>query len=89
MTQNEMIEQFKKQLEEVVAKIKELDQELNLKKEEYFKLTGAVQALELAAQQGDAPTTPTEGVSITDTTPTPPPADGMVPPQVTSKGIVQ
>ena len=34
MTQNEMIEQFKKQLEEVVAKIKELDQELNLKKEE-------------------------------------------------------
>ena len=89
MTQNEMIEQFKKQLEEVVAKIKELDQELNLKKEEYFKLTGAVQALELAAQQGDAPTTPTEGISITDTTPTPPPADGMVPPQVTSKGIVQ
>ena len=89
MTQNEMIEQFKKQLEEVVTKIKELDQELNLKKEEYFKLTGAVQALELAAQQGDAPTTPTEGVSITDTTPTPPPADGMVPPQVTSKGIVQ
>ena len=38
MTQNEMIDQFKKQLEEVVAKIKELDQELNLKKEEYFKL---------------------------------------------------
>ena len=38
MTQNEMIEQFKKQLEEVVTKIKELDQELNLKKEEYFKL---------------------------------------------------
>ena len=47
MTQNEMIEQFKKQLEEVVTKIKELDQELNLKKEEYFKLTGAVQALSL------------------------------------------
>ena len=84
MTQNEMIEQFKKQLEETVTKIKELDQELNLKKEEYFKLTGAVQALELAAQQGDAPTTPTEGVSITDTTPTPPPA-GVVsgPPIVT------
>ena len=89
MTQNEMIEQFKKQLEETVTKIKELDQELNLKKEEYFKLTGAVQALELAAQQGDAPTTPTEGVSITDTTPTPPPADGMVPPQLTSKGVIQ
>ena len=89
MTQNEMIDQFKKQLEEVVAKIKELDQELNLKKEEYFKLTGAVQALELAAQQGDAPTTPTEGVSITDTTPPAPPADGMVPPQVTSKGVIQ
>ena len=33
MTQPEMIEQFKKQLEETVTKIKELDQELNLKKE--------------------------------------------------------
>ena len=79
MTQNEMIEQFKKQLEEVVAKIKELDQELNLKKEEYFKLTGAVQALELAQQQENSPTTG-EVTNIADTTPTPPPADGMVPP---------
>ena len=60
MTQNEMIEQFKKQLEEVVTKIKELDQELNLKKEEYFKLLGAVQALELADKGvPDAPETET------------------------------
>ena len=86
MTQNEMIDQFKKQLEEVVTKIKELDQELNLKKEEYFKLTGAVQALELAAKESESPT---EGGTIADTTPTPPPADGMVPPQVTSKGVIQ
>jgi len=86
MTQNEMIEQFKKQLEEVVTKIKELDQELNLKKEEYFKLTGAVQALELAAQQDG---TSTQGATIEDTTPPTPPADGMVPPQVTSKGVIQ
>ena len=86
MTQNEMIDQFKKQLEEVVTKIKELDQELNLKKEEYFKLTGAVQALELAAKESESPTA---GGTITDTTPPAPPADGMVPPQVTSKGIVQ
>ena len=64
MTQNEMIEQFKKQLEEVVTKIKELDQELNLKKEEYFKLTGAVQALELAAKESESPTA---GGTITDT----------------------
>ena len=86
MTQNEMIEQFKKQLEEVVAKIKELDQELNLKKEEYFKLTGAVQALELAAKESESPTTPG---TLEDTTPPVPPADGMVPPQVTSKGVIQ
>ena len=86
MTQNEMIEQFKKQLEEVVTKIKELDQELNLKKEEYFKLTGAVQALELAAKESENPTT---AGTLEDTTPTPPPADGMVPPQVTSKGVIQ
>ena len=65
MTQNEMIEQFKKQLEEVVTKIKELDQELNLKKE-YFKLTGAVQALELATKESENPTTPG---TLEDTTP--------------------
>ena len=85
MTQNEMIEQFKKQLEEVVAKIKELDQELNLKKEEYFKLTGAVQALELAAKESENPTT---RATIADTTPAAPPADGMVQPPATT-GIVQ
>lgn len=85
MTQNEMIEQFKKQLEEVVTKIKELDQELNLKKEEYFKLTGAVQALELAAKESESPTA---GGTITDTTPPAPPADGMVQPPATT-GIVQ
>ena len=86
MTQNEMIEQFKKQLEETVTKIKELDQELNLKKEEYFKLTGAIQALELAAKESETPTTPG---TIDDTTPPTPPAEGMVPPQVTSKGVIQ
>ena len=85
MTQNEMIEQFKKQLEETVTKIKELDQELNLKKEEYFKLTGAVQALELAAKESESPTA---GGTITDTTPPAPPADGMVQPPATT-GIVQ
>jgi len=88
MTQPEMIEQFKKQLEEVVTKIKELDQELNLKKEEYFKLTGAVQALELAAQSDG---TSTEGATIADTTPPAPPADGMVPPTtpVPATGVIQ
>ena len=85
MTQNEMIDQFKKQLEEVVTKIKELDQELNLKKEEYFKLTGAVQALELAAKESESPTT---GGTIADTAPAAPPADGMVQPPATT-GIVQ
>ncbi len=85
MTQNEMIDQFKKQLEEVVTKIKELDQELNLKKEEYFKLTGAVQALELAVKESESPTT---GGTIADTTPAAPPADGMVQPPATT-GIVQ
>ena len=85
MTQNEMIDQFKKQLEEVVTKIKELEQELNLKKEEYFKLTGAVQALELAVKESESPTT---GGTIADTTPAAPPADGMVQPPATT-GIVQ
>ena len=48
MTTAEMAADFKKQLEAVVEKIKELDTEINAKKEEYFKLLGAVQALELA-----------------------------------------
>ena len=48
MTTAEMAADFKKQLEAVVEKIKELDTEINTKKEEYFKLLGAVQALELA-----------------------------------------
>jgi hypothetical protein len=51
MTTQEMIDNFKTQLEECVARIKELDTEINTKKEEYFKLLGAVQALELTQSQ--------------------------------------
>jgi hypothetical protein len=51
MTTQEMIDNFKAQLEDCVSKIKELDAEINGKKEEYFKLLGAVQALELTQQQ--------------------------------------
>jgi hypothetical protein len=56
MTTQEMIANFKTQLEECVAKIKELDTEMNLKKEEYFKLLGAVQALEMTQQQSEETT---------------------------------
>lgn len=56
MTTQEMIEDFKGQLEACVAKIKELDSEINIKKEEYFKLLGAVQALELSQQQSEVST---------------------------------
>lgn len=62
MTTAEMAADFKKQLEAVVEKIKELDTEINTKKEEYFKLLGAVQALELAEKgvpDGDGVETPT------------------------------
>jgi|SaaInlV_100m_DNA_5_1039725.scaffolds.fasta_scaffold05517_5 hypothetical protein len=56
MTTEEMITNFRTQLEECVARIKELDTEMNVKKEEYFKLVGAVQALELAGKGSpDAP----------------------------------
>lgn len=53
MTTTEMLDNFKTQLEECVSKIKELDTEINLKKEEYFKLLGAVQALELTQQTSE------------------------------------
>ena len=48
----EMIDQFKKQLEGVVAKIRELDTEINTKKEEYFRLQGAIEALSMADKEG-------------------------------------
>ena len=48
----EMIDQFKTQLEEVVAKIRELDTEINTKKEEYFRLQGALEALQMADKEG-------------------------------------
>ena len=56
MTTQEMIENFKGQLEECVARIKELDTEINIKKEEYFKLLGAVQVLELTQNQSETTT---------------------------------
>lgn len=56
MTTQEMIVNFRTQLEECVSKIKELDTEINLKKEEYFKLLGAVQALELTQQTSEETT---------------------------------
>jgi hypothetical protein len=52
MTTDEMIANFKQQLEDCVASIKDLDTQINTKKEEYFKLLGAVQALELTKSQG-------------------------------------
>ncbi len=48
MANSEMIDQFKTQLEGVVAKIRELDTEINTKKEEYFRLQGAIEALQMA-----------------------------------------
>ena len=49
---SEMIDQFKTQLEGVVAKIRELDTEINTKKEEYFRLQGAIEALQMADKEG-------------------------------------
>jgi len=51
MTVEEMISNFKQQLEDCVTAIKDLDTQINSKKEEYFKLLGAVQALELTKSQ--------------------------------------
>ena len=56
MTTDEMIANFKQQLEDCVASIKDLDTQINTKKEEYFKLLGAVQALELTQNQSETTT---------------------------------
>ena len=48
MTTDEMILDFQDQLKKIVDEIKDLDTQINVKKEQYFRLQGAVEALNLA-----------------------------------------
>ena len=48
-----MITRFEKNMKELVEEIRELDTTLTSKKEEFFRLQGAIEGLKMAKQQED------------------------------------
>ena len=51
MTVTEMITQFEKNIKELVEEIRELDATISSKKEEFFRLQGAIEGLKMAKEQ--------------------------------------
>ena len=51
MTVTEMITRFEKNMKELVEEIRELDTTLTSKKEEFFRLQGAIEGLKMAKDQ--------------------------------------
>jgi hypothetical protein len=51
MTITEMIERFEKNIKDLVEEIRELDSTLTGKKEEFFRLQGAIEGLKMAKEQ--------------------------------------
>lgn len=60
MSIEEMIESFKEQQKEVVEEVRNLENKINGKKEDYFKLQGAIEALtiQLNPSAGQPPAGP-------------------------------
>ena len=48
-----MITRFEKNMKELVEEIRELDSTLTTKKEEFFRLQGAIEGLKMAKEQED------------------------------------
>jgi len=53
MTVTEMITRFEKNMKDLVEEIRELDTTLTTKKEEFFRLQGAIEGLKMAKEQED------------------------------------
>ena len=51
MTVTEMVTRFEKNMKELVDEIRELDTTLTAKKEEFFRLQGAIEGLKMAKDQ--------------------------------------
>lgn len=51
MTVTEMITQFEKNMKDLVDEIREIDGTLTAKKEEFFRLQGAIEGLKMAKEQ--------------------------------------
>jgi len=64
MTTEQMIADFQEQLKKIVEEIRDLDSQINSKKEQYFRLQGAVEALNMT--QTTEATPETEGVATAE-----------------------
>jgi len=53
MTIDEMIKRFEKNLKDLVDEIRDMDGAIAQKKEEFFRLQGAIEGLRMAKQDGD------------------------------------
>jgi len=53
MTTEEMIKDFQDQLKKIVDEIRDLDSQINSKKEQYFRLQGAVEALNMTQKESE------------------------------------
>lgn len=63
MTNEQMIVDFQEQIKKVVDEIKELDTQISAKKEQYFRLQGAIEALNLvnrSSESSSSEASPTE-----------------------------
>jgi uncharacterized protein (DUF3084 family) len=54
MTTEQMIADFQEQLKKIVEEIRDLDSQINAKKEQYFRLQGAVEALNMTQKTTEA-----------------------------------
>jgi hypothetical protein len=53
MTIDEMIKRFEKNLKDLVDEIRDMDGTIAAKKEEFFRLQGAIEGLRMAKSEGD------------------------------------
>lgn len=53
MTIDEMIKRFEKNLKDLVDEIRDMDGAIAAKKEEFFRLQGAIEGLRMAKSEGD------------------------------------
>lgn len=65
MTTEQMIADFQEQLKKIVEEIRDLDSQINSKKEQYFRLQGAVEALNMTQKTAEA-TPETEGIATAE-----------------------
>jgi len=65
MNTEELKKNCEEQLKDIVTEIRELEQTMNVKKEQYFRLQGAIEALTAASSEGtEVAETPEPGPEV-------------------------